>query len=269
MKFSNGDTILLRDLHRKLNLSQSSLPTSIYNLPNRLSFAGIMISYEEVQMVSWQKEVIFTITDGGIETLKISMWLNQENPIGFRFGSKDEILGRYIYVKNVSIKSFDYTEPTELQFYGEMNPPCPTMHTVLFPIMSGSSFAHYENSQRSFAINDEMSIIPKRLKGKRAVSYYPTSILPSETTAASLESVRIYITCVAKDIHFGNPKNALQKFINQQNSRPVFSKSNGQMSITTLRRRYRNWLISYDQTKDWIMRTSKNSIINSMQNLKL
>ena len=269
MIFANGDTVLLRDLHKKLDLSQSSLPTSLFNLPSQLNFAGILISYEEIQMVGWQKEVLFTISDGGIETLKISMWLNEENPIGFRFGDQDELLGRYVFAKNVHIKSFDFTDPTELQFYGEMNPPQPSMHTILLPIMSGSSFAHYEHNQKPFAINEVMSVIPKVLEGKRAVSQYPTLISPAKVTAAALESVRVYVTCIAKDIQFGKPSNAFQRFINQQNSRPNFSERATKKSITTLRRRYRNWLTSYDQTRDWIARTSNKAMIKNMQNLSI
>ena len=160
MKFTAGEVVLLKDLHEKLNLSQSSLPTSLGSLPARLNFIGLLISYEELQLVSWQKEVIMTITDGGIETLKISMWLNHDNPVGIRFGNKEEILGRIIYLKNVCIKSFDFTNPKELQFYGEMNPPRPDLHTILFPIISGSSFAHFETSGRPFQVNAEISVIP-------------------------------------------------------------------------------------------------------------
>ena len=272
MIFANGDTVTLRDLHKKLNLSQSSLPTSVGNLPERLHFAGLLISYDEIQLVSWKKEIIFTITDGDIETLKISMWLNNENPVGFRFNHRDELLGHLIFAKNVQIKSFDFTDPTDLQFYGEMNPPEPSMHTILFPIISGGSFAHYENSQRPFNVNDVMSIIPRRLAGKRSVSTYPTIISPPDVTAKSLETVRIYVTCIAKDIQFGHPRNSLQKFINMQNSRPVFSQQpvdSKALSITTLRRRYRAWLLSYDQTKDWIRRQTTRQVTEDLQKMKL
>ena len=258
MKFTAGDVVLLKDLHKKLNLSQSSLPTSLGSLPTRLNFIGLLISYEEIQMVSWQKEVIMVLTDGGIETLKISMWLNHDNPLGIRFTQKDEILGRIIYLKNVCIKSFDFTSSTELQFYGEMNPPRPEMHTILFPIISGSSFAHFETTGRPFQVNAEMSLIPKQLMGKRAVCLFP--LLPCDHAALkqSIETMRIYVTCVAKNIQFGTAINALQEFINIQNSKPAFGEvplNSTQMTITKLRRRFKNWLLSYEQTIDWLRRT--------------
>ena len=109
MRLKNGSTITLQKLHEKLHLSQSSLPSSLTGLPDRLNFIGMVIYYAEIQMVSWQKEVIFIITQGSVESLKISMWLNHDNPLGLRFAEREPILGRMVYFKNVRITSFDYS----------------------------------------------------------------------------------------------------------------------------------------------------------------
>ena len=259
MNLKPGEIVPLRDLHRKLNLSQSSLPTSLDSVPKRLHFFGLLISYEELQMVGWKKEVLLVLTEGGVETLKISMWLDHQNPLGIRHVHKEEILGKMILVKNVCIKSFDYTDSTDLQFYGEMNPPDKAMHTILFPIVTGSTFAHFEMSNRPFTINESISMIPKILQNKTAVSEFPTFADNHQAIKKILETMRIYITCIAKDIQFGSPRNSMQKFINSQNSRPAFQSDNSILpikTITRLRRRSRAWLLSYAQTIDWIRRTT-------------
>ena len=248
MRLKNGTTVNLQKLHEKLHLSQSSLPSSLTGLPERLNFIGMVISYAEVQMVAWQKEVIFVISQGSIESLKISMWLNHENPIGLRFAENEPILGRMVYFKNVRITSFDFTCAKELQFYGEMNPPSPSMHTILVPVISGGLYMQYIKRKRPFKINDMVSLIPKQLFGKRSTSFYP--LLPDdyEATNEILGLLVTFAECMVKNIHFNPAINPFQNFVNSQ---LALVNSTTQMDSQRVKRRCQYWLASYYQHAEW------------------
>ena len=216
--FSQRTCVSLRDLHDKLNLSQSSLPSCLQKLPSRLNLYGIIISYEEIQLVQWKKEVIITINDGGIETLKFSMWLCHENPTGIRFESSAELLGRVIFVKNVQILSFDYTRPNELQFYGEMNPSSPNMHVILFPVISGGSFYKFKTQRTPFVINELMSVIPKHLQKKRAFQTLPNFTDEIGCLEHTLDNLYTYHQCLTNSVRFGKAKDPFQTFINSRHA---------------------------------------------------
>ena len=216
--FSERSCISLHELHSKLNLSQSSLPSCLQKLPSRLNIYGIIISYEEIQMVQWKKEVIITINDGGIETLKFSMWLSHENPVGIRYETSAEILGRVIFVKNVHILSFDFTQANELQFYGEMNPTTPSMHVILFPIVSGGSYFKFKSKKTRLAVNDLMSVIPKKLQKKRAFQHVPNFNDEYLCLEHTLDNLFTYHHCLAHGVEFGHAKNPFQTFINSRHA---------------------------------------------------
>lgn len=248
MQLQPGTTVSLQSLHEKLHLSQSSLPSSLSGLPDRLNFIGMVIYYAEIQLVSWQKEVIFIITQGSIESLKISMWLNHENPVGLRFAEREPILGRLVYFKNVRISSFDFTCANELQFYGEMNPPTPFMHTILVPVVSGGVYVKYKKRRTPFLVNDLISLIPKPLVGKRSTTIYP---LLSEDYKAMDEIMGLLVTfaeCLVQNIYFSPPKNPFQTFMNSLND---LQKIDTQNEGAKIRRRCRRWLLSYQQTLEW------------------
>ena len=253
MHLDPGTTVGLGQLHKKLDLSQSSLPSSLTGLPTRLNFFGMVISYAEIQLVPWQKEIIFVITEGSVETLKISMWLNHENPTGLRFDDKEPIEGRMVYFKNVHITSFDYTNPNELQFYGTMNPPTPFMHTILVPVISGGAYQRYKVHAEPFRVNTLVSMIPKTIAGKRSVSVYP--VLPEDKSATS-RVIGMLLTlseCLVQKITFVPERNSFQQFINLQNS--CSSPKNQK-----IRRRCRHWLTSYYQNADLSQRLCKKKL---------
>ena len=178
---SCGSSVTLSQLHQKLNLSQSSLPSSLSGLPSRLNFIGVITSYAEISLVAWQKEVLFTIIDSsGVETLKISMWLNHENPIGLRFVHLEDIIGRVAFFKNVCIKSFDYTDPTNLQFYGEMNPPSVSMHTIILPVLSGEAYVRFIKVGTPFRVDSSFSLIPKILQKKHVAFQFPLLMIGND-----------------------------------------------------------------------------------------
>ena len=255
MSLSSGSTVGLQQLHAKLNLSQSSLPSSLSGLPTRLNFIGMVISYAEIQMVPWQKEVIFIITEGSVETLKISMWLNHDNPIGLRFAEREPIEGRLVYFKNVQITSFDYTNPNELQFYGTMNPPTPFMHTILVPVISGGAYQRFIMQKEPFNVNTLISLIPHSVEGKRSVTTYP---LLSEDYAAVTRVIGLLLTlaeCIVQKITFNPERNSFQQFINLQNSADdSYSMGFGTPKRKKLFRRCKYWLTSCYQYRDWYHR---------------
>ena len=257
MPLEPGTTVSLSQLHEKLNLSQSSLPSSLSGLPSRLNFIGMVISYTEIKLVQWQKEIIFVITEGSVETLKISMWLNHENPIGLRFAEKEPIEGRLVYFKNVHITAFDYTDPSELQFYGTMNPPSPFMHTILVPVISGGACQRYIVQKEPFQVNTMVSMIPRTLIGKRSVSVYP---LLSEDYVAVNKIIGLMVTfaeCIVQKITFNQERNSFQQFVNLQ-TRESVSPSLDDSKRQKIFRRCRYWLTSYYQYADWYQRCRKN-----------
>ena len=242
-----GTTICLQKLHEKLHLSQSSLPSSLTGLPDRLNFVGMVMYYAEIQLVSWQKEIIFVISQGSIESLKISMWLNHKNPLGLRFAEREPIIGRMVYFKNVKITSFDFTCADELQFYGEMNPPSPTFHTILVPVISGGSFVKYKAQHCPFKVNDLISLIPKQLIGKRSTLFYP--LLPEDYEAldAVIGLLFTFAECIVKNITFRPVLNPFQAFVNSQLAQ---INSQTQSDGRKIRRRCQHWLASYYQQSE-------------------
>ena len=259
MPLESGTTVSLSQLHEKLNLSQSSLPSSLAGLPSRLNFIGMVISYTEIRLVQWQKEVIFVITEGSIETLKISMWLNHENPLGLRFAEKEPLEGRLVYFKNVHITAFDYTDPTELQFYGTMNPPNPFMHTILVPVISGGACQKFIMQKEPFQVNTLVSLIPRSLQGKRSVCIYP---LLTEDYVAVTKIIGLMVTfaeCVVQKINFIQERNSFQQFINLQTHQTA-TMSLDNTKKQKIYRRCKQWLTSYYQYADWYQRCSKKTL---------
>ena len=248
MRLRNGVTITLQKLHDKLHLSQSSLPSSLTGLPDRLNFIGMVIYYAEIQMVAWQKEVIFIITQGSVESLKISMWLSHENPLGLRFAEREPILGRMVYFKNVRITSFDYTCAEELQFYGEMNPPKKSLHTILVPVISGGLYMKYKKRKLPFKVNDMISLIPKQLLGKRSTSFYPLLPEDFEATDQVLGILVTFAECMVKNISFTPAINPFQSFVNSQLQ---LINSTTQADSQQIKKRCQYWLTSYYQHVEW------------------
>lgn len=244
MKLERNCNYSLCQIHKQLNLSSSSLPTAIDELPAPMSFTGLIIDYEELQFVGWQKEVLITLSEGCIETIRLSMWLNHENPVGFRPRTKYDLIGQLVHVKHVVITSFDFTDPQELQFYGEIRPGSPDLHTLLILVGSGGSCARYERRQIPLAVNTIVSIIPAFLTGKNSVGQYP--IFPQEhyTFKHVLQTVKIYRYCLSRDITFSNPCNQLQQFINRISQ-------NYDSFLGRLRRESHRWVLSYEQQCEW------------------
>ena len=254
MPIKSHETCTLREIHTSLHLCPNSLPTALSELPRRLNFTGILIAYEELQLVGWKKEVLMTISEGGLETLKMSMWLCHENPRGLKFDSLSEILGRLIHVKHVRIQSFDFTDGKELQFYGEIEPCDPTMHVILTPVVSGGAFVRFKYHAKPYPVNDSISLIPKKLQSKHSVSFYP--LLPSDV--AVMKQVQgntfTYHMCLVKHITFTPPRNAFQRFINH-----LLSEEYDCNQRKRLLRISSRWLRSYEQQSDWEQRQLKKS----------
>ena len=265
MQLEPGTTVSLEQLHKKLNLSQSSLPSSLTGLPARLNFLGMVISYAEIQMVPWQKEIIFLLSEGSIETLKISMWLNHENPTGLKFAEEESIEGRLVYFKNVHITAFDYTNPNELQFYGTMNPPTPFMHTILVPVISGGAYQRYIKQNEPFQVNTLVSMIPRPLKGKRSVSLYPLLKEDQDAVSRVIGLLLTLSECLVQKITFNPERNSFQQFINLQNSCLSASSTQNSTKNLKLKRRCQYWLTSFHQYADWYRRIAAKK---SSHNLK-
>ena len=243
-------TVTLEMVKAQLEHSQSSIPSSLDHLPSRLNFVGIITSYAEIQLVPWKKEVLMTIIDGSQPcSLKISMWVDHDNPIGIR--SNTNIIGRFAYFKNVHLTSFDFTSPTELQFYGEMNPPNPFMHTILFPVISGGSYARYFHYQKPFVVDQIASLIPKTLLSKKAVTFFPLLSEDHQIMHKILPVYFRYVCCISKRISFGLELNPFQSFINSQQrllQEPVLTHERPR------RYKHNSWLTSYGQTIQWLSR---------------
>ena len=225
-------------------MSSSSLPTAIDELPSQLNFTGLIVEYEELQLVGWQKEVLLTLSEGCIETIRLSMWLNHENPLGFRPRTKYDLIGQLVHVKHVAVTSFDFTNPQELQFYGEIRPATPDLHTLLVLVGSGGACARYEYRQMPLAINTIVSVIPSFLKDKNSVCHYPIFPADQHTFRHILQTIKIYRYCLSKDITFSVPENQLQHFINRISQ-------NHDNYLGRLRRESHRWVLSYEQQRDW------------------
>ena len=239
-------TYSLCQIHTRLHLSQSSLASSIDHLPTSLSFMGMIIDYEELQLVPWKKEVILTISEGCIETLKVSMWVNQENPVGLRYRTKKEVIGQFVHLSHVHIKSFDFTDLTELQFYGEIRPEDPADHTLMILIVSGASYVKYIQERQPFRLHSVMSLLPQNSDVSRE------KLFPLQCSDVLLMNklcgvVSTYHHCIAKQITFHPEMNPFQRFINQQLNH---NSENRTFRISSSFR----WLTSYNQQKDWYTR---------------
>ena len=255
---NKNEVCTLRRIHKELHLCPDSLPTALDKLPRSLHFTGILIDYEELQLVGWKREVLITLSEGGIETLKVSMWLSHENPKGLRFNDIYEILGRVVHVKHVRLQSFDFTQKTELQFYGEIKPPEPSMHTILVPVVSGGAFVRFQFQGKPYPVNDTISLIPKRLQDKRATSLYP--ILPSDTEhMLRFQGVsRTYHTCLSNKITFNPCVNPFQNFINRLQSEELEPVKRRRLVRISDR-----WVRSYHQQLDWELRQKRLQETNS------
>ena len=251
-KIDKNEICSLKRIHEELHLAPDSLPTAIDKLPKLMNFTGMLIDYQELQLVGWKREVILTLTEGGIETLKISMWLSHENPIGLKFGDIHDILGRIIHVRHVRLQAFDFTNETELQFYGELKPPEPALHTILVPVVSGGAFVRFQYQGKPYMINDAISMIPKRLQGKNSVAFYPI-LLPDKKHMERVQGIsRTYHTCLSNNITFTPAVNQFQKFINR-----IFAEDFDQFKRRRLLRISNRWLRSYQQQLDWELRQKR------------
>ena len=251
-KIRKNEICSLKKIHEELHICPDSLPTALDKLPKALHFTGILIGYEELQLVGWKREVLITLSEGGIETLKVSMWLSHENPIGLRYNDIYDILGRTVHIRHVQLQAFDFTQTTELQFYGEIKPPEPSMHTILVPVVSGGAFIRFNYHEKPYPINDSISMIPKRLQEKRAVTFYPI-LQPDILHMKRFQGlVRTYHTCLCNDITFTPCVNPFQRFINH-----VLSKDFEAMKKRRLVRISQRWLRSYHQQLDWELRQKR------------
>ena len=234
-------------LHKQLNLSQSSLASSICNLPDQMNFTGIVTHYEELQLVEWQKEVLITITEGCIETLRVSMWLNQDNPIGLQINSPSEIIGKLIHIKNVHITGFDYSQSTELQFSGEVQINSLKRSIILVMVASGGSLARFVHRGKPLAINYLISSIPRVLQTKNSTMQYP--LLPEDLLVIPkpLLSLKTYHYCISNHITFGKPLNPFQEFINIMQMQDT-------EELSKLRRYSQRWVRSFEQQNEWEMK---------------
>ena len=244
-KLENKKSYSLCDLHSKLNLSQSSLASSIEHLPEYLNFTGMIIHYEELQLVGWKKEVLITLSEGCIETLKVSMWLNHSNPVGLRFRSKHDLIGQMLHLQDVNITGFDFTSQNELQFYGEIRPSDPTAHLLMILVSSGASYSRFHHNKTPFKVHTLMSIIPKCMANEPSTQFYPTNSTDKRLMSKMYGLLNTFHHCIAKNITFSEVKNPFQRFINSilQND-----STNSGFHIRTSRR----WLRSKEQQDTWI-----------------
>ena len=244
----------LTQIHHQLNLSQSSLASSLDHLPNMLNFTGIVTDYRELQLVQWQKEVLITISEGDIETLQVSMWLNHENPVGLRIRNKYDLIGQLVHLRNVHVTSFDYTNPANLQFYGEMRPEKPEHHTILVLVTSGASLVRFRTHSTPFRVNNIISLVPKVIADKRSCKFYP--LLPEDHHLMKQISGIIYTFqhCISLSIKFTPPRNPFQAFINEM---LALETSILQSKIYYSHR----WIRSYLQQAEW---ENKQDNLNAM-----
>ena len=234
-------------LHSSLNLSQSSLASSIGHLPESLSFTGMIIGYEELQLVGWKKEVLITISEGCIETLKVSMWINHENPIGLRYRTKKDVYGQMIHLQDVQVQSFDYTNPRELQFYGEIRPKDLSQHVLLVLITSGTSCSQFKHLQTPFKVHEVMSVFPPAPHTVPAFTSYPTNARDLKLMQKIYGLVATYHYCISKKISFVEERNPFQRFIN------LILQYDPEISDYR-RRASQRWIRSFEQQEEWHMK---------------
>ena len=250
MRLQRNSCYSLCQIHKKLDLSQSSLASSIDNLPDQLNFTGIVTQYEELQFVGWQKEVILTLSEGCIETLRVTMWLNHQNPVGLTVNSQTDIVGKLVHLKHVRVTGFDFSDQKELQFYGRILPCTFSRSIILVLVASGGSAARFFHRQTPIAVNGFISSVPKALQFKNSTSYYP--LLPDDqlTLSKPLSSLKTFHYCVSNEITFAEPRNPFQVFINmsQMQDLPHFAR----------KRHYsQRWVRSYEQQSEWEMKAAK------------
>lgn len=214
MQLKRNTSYSLCHLHKKLNLSQSSLSNSITNLPDQMNFTGIVTHYEELQFVGWQKEVLLTLSEGCIETLRVSMWLNHENPVGLQVKSSSDVVGKIIHIRHVRITGFDYSSSAELQFYGEVQIGLLQRSLMLILVASGGSLARQIHRKKPVAVNNLISSIPKRLQYKNSTMQFP--MMPDDhlTLQKPFMSLKTYHYCISNCITFSKAVNPFQDFIN-------------------------------------------------------
>ena len=201
----------------------------------------MIIHYEELQLVGWKKEVLITISEGCIETLKVSMWLCHENPIGLRFNTKKDVIGQLVHLKHVRILSFDYTSHAELQFYGEIRPSTPQEHILLILIASGSNYSRFKRQNIPFPVHEVMSVKPS---DNQTCNLYPcdsTDVLLMQKLSGILFT---FHHCISKNITFSEERNPFQQFINHYLQQ--------EPSLHWYRRRSSaRWIRSYEQQEDY------------------
>ena len=261
----NNTTVGLEQLHEKLNLTQSSLQSALSGLPNTVNVTGMVIEYKEVQLVQWKKEVIIKITEGSLETLTLSMWLSHENPRGIQINTAEDILGRIIHARHVQVQSFDFSDPSELNFYGEIRPSAINMHVILVPIISGAAYVRFTMNEKQLNINDQMSIIPLRLKNKVAMCKYPIFKEDFQVLIKVIGTVSTLHHCIFNKIRFNQCRNKFQAFINQQIKKAELQ--------SALYRRSKYWVTSYEQQKEWELKrrekAAREELCTAMNNIKI
>ena len=257
MRLESNNCYSLCKLHKQLNLSQSSLPTAIDHLPSRLNFTGVVIDYQELQLVGWKKEILITLSEGCIETIKLSMWLTHENPIGLKIQTRDDMIGQIVHVRHVHVTSFDFTAAHELQFYGEIRPNHPGLHTIYVLVSSGGASARFEYRKQPFLINSLTSLIPKQLQEKRISTYYP--LLPDDEMVITRVSniAKTFHYCLAKNITFPTAANPFQLFLTHFHLRDDHH-------YRRMLRNSKRWVLSYEQQRDWeVKNRARNQSIHS------
>ena len=244
MQLKRNTSCSLCHLHKKLNLSQSSLASSLSNLPDQMNFTGIVTHYEELQFVGWQKEVILTLSEGCIETLRVNMWLNHENPVGLQIKNSSEVVGKIIHIRHVRITGFDYSSSTELQFYGEVQIGLLKRSIMLILVASGGSLARYVYRKKPVAVNYLISSIPKRLQHKNSTMQFPFTPDEQLILQKPFMSLKTYHYCISKCITFQNALNPFQKFINVMQMQET-------ETVAKLRRYSHRWVRTYEQQTEW------------------
>ena len=240
------ESTTLCQLHTKLGLSQSSLASSITNLPESLNFTGMIIHYEELQMVGWKKEVLITISEGCIETLKVSLWISHEHSLGQLYKTKKDIVGQMIHLQKVRIISFDFTTSNNLQFYGEIPPLQQCEHALFILVTSGSNYSRYKRQEAPFPAHNLLSGKPS---DRPICNLYPCNQSDVRIMRKISGVVFTFHHCISKNITFCEEKNPFQQFVNRYLEQ--------ESDLHWYRRRLSSrWLRSYEQQEDYYLRTA-------------
>ena len=144
-------------------------------------FNFILIPVEgvrELQLVSWQTELILLISDGGSLTMKISILRNHNHHRGFTVGHFDELLGKMIYLKRVYLECFDLRNEQVGQLYGSIvNTTSHERHILVIPLDYQKLLQH--DPPLPLFVKTDASIVPRMIKNKRAANQFP--LLPTDT----------------------------------------------------------------------------------------